>query len=109
MADEILLKAPKVEQQVNITISGENKLYDIADTINCMLNGRNLQDYWKSKQQLFIDLVQAKADYCSNQTEINAKRFIKIANAYKAWGTNNYAQNAFLLLLFALRCAIIFL
>ena len=61
MADEILLKAPKVEQQVNITISGENKLYDIADTINCMLNGRNLQDYWKSKQQLFIDLVQAKA------------------------------------------------
>ena len=84
MADEILLKARKVEQQVNITISGENKLYDIADTINCMLNGRNLQDYWKSKQQLFIDLVQAKADYCSNQTEINAKRFIKIANAYKA-------------------------
>ena len=84
MADEIILKAPAIEQQVNITISGEAKLFDVAETLNFMSNGRNLQKFWKDEQQLLIDLEEALIVYLNNKNEENAARFLKIANAYKA-------------------------
>lgn len=84
MADEIILKAPAIEQQVNITISGEAKLHDVAETLNYMSKGRNLQKFWKDKQQLFNELEDALTVYLNNRNEENAARFLKIANAYKA-------------------------
>lgn len=84
MADEIILKAPTVEQQVNITISGEGKLRDVADTLNRMSMGRNLQDFWKNEQQLLADLESALKGYLDRKTEQNAECLLKIVNAYKA-------------------------
>lgn len=84
MADEIILKAPTVEQQVNITISGEGKLRDVADTLNRMSMGRNLQDFWKNEQQLLDDLERALKAYLDRKTEQNAESLLKVVNAYKA-------------------------
>lgn len=84
MADEIILKAPTVEQQVNITISGEGKLRGIADTLNSMSKGRNLQVFWKNEQQLLADLEKALKAYLDRKTEQNAESLLKIVNAYKA-------------------------
>lgn len=90
MADEIILKAPTIEQQVNITISGEGKLRDVADTLNRMSKGRNLQDFWKSEQLLLIDLEKALEAYLIMKTEQNAERFLKVVNAYKALSNPNF-------------------
>ena len=84
MADEIILKAPTVEQQVNITISGEEKLRDVADTLNRMSMGRKLQDFWKNEQQLLDDLERALKAYLDRKTEQNAESLLKVVNAYKA-------------------------
>ena len=70
--------------QVNITINGEAKLRDVAETLNHMSNGSNFQDFWKDEQQLFIDLEKAKKEYLSKKNEQNAEKFLKVVNAYKA-------------------------
>ena len=84
MADEIRLKAPTIEQQVNITINGESKLSDVADTLNLLSSGKRLQDFWKDEKQLFVDLEKFKNHYLNDKNDMNAEMFLKAVNAYKA-------------------------
>ena len=84
MADEIILKAPDIEPQVTITISGESKIKDVVDTLDFMLNGKNLQHFWKSEQLLLSDLEKASKEYLDKKNETHAEEVVKTANAYKA-------------------------
>lgn len=89
MADKFTLKAPTIEPQVTITISGESKLWDVAETLNLMAKGRNLQEFWKTEQELHGDLEKALKEYENRKTEQNAERFLKVINAYKAVSNSN--------------------
>lgn len=84
MADEIILKAPDIEPQVTVTISGESKIKDVVDTLDFMLNGKNLQRFWKNEQLLLSDLEKTSKEYLDKKNEIHAEEVVKTANAYKA-------------------------
>ena len=59
MADEIKLKAPTVEQQVNVVINGEEKLKSFANTLEKISSNKNLQKYFKDQKQLINDVSNA--------------------------------------------------
>ena len=84
MADEITLKAPKLEQDVNIVIDGMDKLREFARILDRMARGDDLSKYWKSQKALVEDLTRACGDFNRANSDINAKSLINTANALKA-------------------------
>ena len=84
MADNIRLQAPTVEQQIVISISGEEKLRTLADTMEKISNGKNLQKYWKTQQQLIKDTTTAYSNFSKKASQSNADELIKVTNALKA-------------------------
>lgn len=84
MADEIKLKAPTVEQQVVVNISGEEKLKAFSDTLDKISNNKNLQKYWKTQQELINATSEAYGNFQKKASQDNASELIKIVNALKA-------------------------
>lgn len=85
MADERILTAPTVEQNVNITISGEEKLHDFASTLNDLAENKALNKYWKTQEELIKDVTNACEIYSKNiDNKKNATELLKFANALKA-------------------------
>lgn len=84
MADEIKLKAPTVEQQVVVNISGEDKLEKFADTLDKISKGRGLQKYWKDQQTLINDTIKAYNNFNKSTSQTDATELIKTTNALKA-------------------------
>lgn len=84
MADEIKLKAPTVEQQVVVNISGEEKLKAFSDTLDKISNNKNLQKYWKTQQELINATSEAYGNFQKKTSQDNASELIKIVNALKA-------------------------
>lgn len=84
MADEIKLKAPTVEQQVVVNINGEDKLKSFADTLDKISNNKNLQKYWKTKQDLINATADAYSNFQKKASKDNASELIKVTNALKA-------------------------
>lgn len=84
MADEIKLKAPTVEQQVVVNISGEEKLKAFSDTLDKISNNKNLQKYWKTQQELINATSKAYGNFQKKASQDNASELIKIVNALKA-------------------------
>lgn len=84
MADEIKLKAPMVEQQVVVNISGEDKLEKFADTLDKISKGRGLQKYWKDQQTLINDTIKAYNNFNKSTSQTDATELIKTTNALKA-------------------------
>lgn len=85
MADERILTAPDVEQNVNITINGEEKLHDFASTLNDLAENKALNKYWKTQEELIKDVTNACEIYSKNiDNKKNATELLKFANALKA-------------------------
>ena len=84
MADEIRLKAPTVEQQVVVNISGEDKLEKFADTLDKISKGRGLQKYWKDQQSLINDTIEAYNKFNKTTSQTDASELIKTTNALRA-------------------------
>lgn len=84
MADEIKLKAPTVEQQVVVNISGEEKLKAFSDTLDKISNNKNIQKYWKTQQELINATSEAYGNFQKKTSQDNASELIKIVNALKA-------------------------
>ena len=84
MADEIRLKAPTVEQQVNIVINGEEKLKAFSNTLDKISNNKNIQKYWKSQQELINATADAYSNFQKKSSNDNAAELIKVTNALKA-------------------------
>lgn len=85
MDDERILTAPTVEQNVNITISGEEKLHDFASTLNDLAENKALNKYWKTQEELIKDVTNACEIYSKNiDNKKNATELLKFANALKA-------------------------
>lgn len=84
MADEIKLKAPTVEQQVNVVINGEEKLKSFASTLENISSNKNLQKYWKDQKQLIEDVSNAYGNFTKNASKNNALELMKTTNALKA-------------------------
>lgn len=84
MADEIRLKAPTVEQQVNIVINGEEKLKAFSNTLDRISNNKNIQKYWKSQQELINATADAYSNFQKKSSNDNAAELIKVTNALKA-------------------------
>lgn len=84
MADEIKLKAPTIEQQVVVNISGEDKLEKFADTLDKISKGRGLQKYWKDQQALINDTIKAYNNFNKSTSQTDATELIKTTNALKA-------------------------
>ena len=84
MADEIKIQAPQIEQNVNVVISGEEKLKDFINTLNRMSRGNSLQSYWKTQEVLIEDVVRACEDFKRVSNDINATSLINNVNALKA-------------------------
>ena len=84
MADEIKLKAPTVEQQVNVVINGEEKLKSFASTLENISSNKNLQKYWKDQKQLIEDVSSAYGNFTKTASKNNALELMKTTNALKA-------------------------
>ena len=84
MADEIKLKAPTVEQQVNVVINGEEKLKSFASTLENIASNKNLQKYWKDQKQLIDDVTDAYSNFTKNTSKNNALELMKTTNALRA-------------------------
>ncbi len=84
MADEIKIKAPEVEQNINITVSGEEKLKSFTTTLNRIARDTQLQKYWKDQKSLIKGVIAAYADFKRISNETNATSLINNVNALKA-------------------------
>ena len=84
MADEIKLKAPTVEQQVNVVINGEEKLKSFANTLEKISSNKNLQKYFKDQKQLINDVSNAYGNFIKHASKNNASELMKTTNALKA-------------------------
>ena len=89
MADEIKIQAPQVEQNVTVTISGEEKLRDFINTMNRMSRGNSLQSYWKTQEALIEDVVRACEDFKRAANDVNATSLVNNVNALKAVAGND--------------------
>ena len=91
MADEIKLKAPKVEQTVNIVVNGKEDIKDVANTLNRLASGSDILKYLKNQEQLVDKVTDAYQNFNKTVSKNNAAELVKTINALKA--VNNISSD----------------
>lgn len=84
--DNITIRAPKVEQPIQVTIKGQEALTEFANTLNRIARGNDLHNYLKEEEQLINDVTAAFKRFNENASSNNADELIKNFNSLKASG-----------------------
>ena len=84
MADEIIIKAPQIEPNITINISGEDQLHSCTATLNSMLRGNKCYRYFKDRSELYTELNIKCRDYKVSIPREQARDILNIYNAYIA-------------------------
>ena len=84
MADKIELKAPEIEQTVNIVVNGKEDIKDVANTLNRLASGSDILKYLKNQEQLVDKVTDAYQNFNKIASKNNAAELVKTINALKA-------------------------
>ena len=82
MADEIIIKAPQIDSNITINISGEDQLRSSTSVLNSMIRGNKCYRYFKEKDKLYSEL---KAKCNENKISIPREQAKDILNTYNAY------------------------
>lgn len=91
MADKIELKAPEIEQTVNIVVNGKEDIKDVANTLNRLASGSDILKYLKNQEQLVDKVTDAYQNFNKIVSKNNAAELVKTINALKA--VNNISSD----------------
>ena len=91
MADKIELKAPEIEQTVNIVVNGKEDIKDVANTLNRLASGSDILKYLKNQEQLVDKVTNAYQNFNKIVSKNNAAELVKTINALKA--VNNISSD----------------
>lgn len=84
MADEIIIKAPQIDPNITINISGEDKLHSCTLGINNMLRGNKCYRYFKECDVLYSELEEKCKAFKMSITPKQAKDILNTYNAFLA-------------------------
>lgn len=90
MADKIVMKMPddnntyQQNVEVKVTVSGEEQLKSIANTLDTISRNKNVQKYWKDQQNLINDTISCYKNFNNTMSKENAEELLKTTNALKA-------------------------
>lgn len=90
MADKIVMKMPddnntyQQNVEVKVTVSGEEQLKSIANTLDTISRNKNIQKYWKDQQSLINDTISCYKNFNNTMSKENAEELLKTTNALKA-------------------------
>ena len=75
---------PPIEQQIVFNIEGMKELEKLSEALNRIARGNNIQDYWKSQEELVNDVIHYYNQYQRTLNNIDATNLINTLNALRA-------------------------